>query len=83
LRANRHHVAMSQFSDSPIRIADSIAVAFTAGRAPGSPRQTGQVLLFGSAPKWLAQPQNILDAVLSSTCTSSPSTGSNSAIASS
>ncbi len=39
--------------------------------------------MFGSAPNSVEQPQNIFDAVFSSTCTSSPSTGSKSAIASS
>src|SRR4051812_19296434 len=64
-------------------MADSIALAFTTGREPGSPRQTGQVCVLGSAPNAVEQPQNILDAVLSSTCTSRPSTGSNCARASS
>jgi hypothetical protein len=76
LRANRHHSAIEQLSASPIRIADSIALALTTGSEPGSPRQTGQVWVLGAAPKTVEQPQNILDAVLSSTCTSSPITGS-------
>jgi hypothetical protein len=74
---------MEQLSASPIRIADSIAVAFTTGSEPGRPRQTSQTWVFGSAPNSVEQPQNIFDAVLSSTCTSSPSTGSKVAIASS
>jgi hypothetical protein len=74
---------MLQFSASPIRMADSIALPFTTGNEPGRPRQTGQVCVFGSAPKALTQPQNILDAVFSSTWTSRPSTGSNAASASS
>ncbi len=74
---------MSQCSARPIRIVDSIAVAFTTGSAPGRPRQTGQVWVLGSAPNSVAQPQNILLAVPSSTCVSSPITGSNSASASS
>src|SRR5215212_11772087 len=74
---------MEQFSASPIRIADSIALALTTGSDPGRPRQTGQVWVLGSAPKAVEQPQNILDAVLSSTCTSRPSTGSNEATAAS
>jgi hypothetical protein len=53
------------------------------GSAPGSPRQTGQTWVFGSAPNAVGQPQNILVAVLSSTCTSRPSTGSKAATASS
>ena len=51
-------------------------MAFTTGSDPGRPRQTGQTWVFGSAPNAVEQPQNILDAVFSSTWTSSPSTGS-------
>ena len=83
MRAKRHHAAISQLSASPIRIADSTAFSLTTGSAPGSARHTGQVCVFGSAPNVVGQPQNIFDAVLSSTCTSSPSTGSNRASASS
>jgi hypothetical protein len=54
----------------------SIAVAFAVGSAPGRPRQTGQTWVFGGAPKSVAQPQNIFDAVPSSTWVSSPITGS-------
>ena len=57
-------------------MADSTAFSLTTGRAPGRPRQTGQTWLLGSAPNPVAHPQNILVAVLSSTCTSSPITGS-------
>ena len=60
----------------PMRMADSTAVSLTTGSAPGSPRQTGQTFEFGSAPKFVPQPQNILDAVFSSMWTSSPMTGS-------
>ena len=59
-----------------------MAAAFTTGSAPGRPRQTGQVCVFGSAPNVVSQPQNILLAVPSSTCVSRPMTGSNSASAS-
>ena len=59
-----------------MRIADSTAVPLTTGSAPGRPRQTGQTLVFGSPPNTAGQPQNILDAVLSSTWTSRPITGS-------
>ena len=55
---------------------DSIAAAFATGSAPGRPRHTGQVWVFGSAPNAVGQPQNIFDAVPSSTCVSSPITGS-------
>ena len=74
---------MEQFSASPIRIADSTALALTTGSEPGRPRQTGQTWVLGSAPNAVEQPQNILDAVFSSTCTSSPRTGSYAATASS
>ena len=83
MRAKRHHSAIEQLSASPIRIADSTAVRLTTGIAPGRPRQTGQVCVLGSAPKTVEQPQNIFDAVLSSTCTSRPITGSKASIASS
>ena len=54
----------------------SIAAAFATGSAPGSPRHTGQVCVLGSAPKVVEHPQNILDAVPSSTWVSRPMTGS-------
>ena len=76
MRANRHHVAIEQFSASPIRMVDSIAVSLATGSAPGRPRQTGQVWVFGSAPNSVEQPQNIFDTVPSSTCVSRPITGS-------
>ena len=59
-----------------MRIADSTAFSLTTGSAPGSPRQTGHTCVLGSAPNSVAQPQNILVAVLSSTWTSRPMTGS-------
>src|SRR5688572_26013840 len=64
-------------------MADSTAVPLTTGIEPGSPRQVGQVCVFGSPPKVAGQPQNILVAVFSSTCTSSPIAGSYAASASS
>ena len=76
MRANRHQVAIEQFSARPMRIVDSMATAFATGSAPGSPRHTGQMCVFGSAPNSVEQPQNIFDAVPSSTCVSSPMTGS-------
>ena len=72
-----------QFSASPIRMAYSTAVRLIVGIAPGSARQTGQTWVFGGAPNSVGQPQNILVAVPSSTCTSSPSTGSYRSMASS
>ena len=59
-----------------MRIADSTAVWLSTGNDPGRPRHTGHTWVLGSAPNLLAQPQNILVAVDSSTCTSRPSTGS-------
>ena len=58
-------------------MADSTPIRFSAGSAPGRPRQTGQTWVLGSAPNTVEQPQNILVAVFSSTWTSRPITGSN------
>src|SRR5512132_1919673 len=66
-----------------MRIADSTAFLLTTGSEPGKPRQTAQTWVFGSAPNAVEQPQNIFEMVFSSTCTSSPSTGSYAASASS
>ena len=54
-----------------MRMVDSIAVSLATGSEPGRPRHTGQIWVFGSAPKVVAHPQNIFDAVDSSTCVSS------------
>ncbi len=59
-----------------MRTADSTPTALTTGSAPGSPRQVGHVCELGSAPRVVAQPQNILVLVPSSTWTSRPMTGS-------
>jgi hypothetical protein len=48
-------------------IVDSIAFSLTTGKAPGKAKQTGQVWVFGSAPKIVLQPQNIFEFVFSST----------------
>jgi len=69
---------MEQLRYKAALTADSMAAAFGTGRAPGKPRQTGQTLELGGSPKRLAQPQNILVAVLSWTWTSRPMTGWNS-----
>src|SRR3954453_15650216 len=74
---------MWQLSASPIRTADSTALAFTTGIAPGRPRHTGQTCVLGAAPNSVGQPQNIFEAVFSSTCSSSPIAGSNRASAAS
>ena len=55
---------------------DSIATSLGTGSEPGRPRQTGQTWVLGSAPNVVGQPQNIFDTVPSSTCVSSPITGS-------
>src|SRR3954469_18610597 len=74
---------MSQLSASPIRMVASMAARVATGRAPGSPRHTGQTWVLGSAPKPVGQPQNIFVFVPSSTCTSRPITGSKRATTSS
>ena len=67
---------MRQFSASAAFTAIATASRFSTGSAPGRPRQTGQVLVFGGAPNLVEQPQKILERVRSWTCTSSPITGS-------
>src|SRR5437870_2912040 len=58
-------------------IISSTARRLMTGSVPGIPRQTGQTWLFGGAPAYSAeQPQNILLAVRSWECTSSPMTAS-------
>src|SRR5512140_169464 len=69
-----------QFKASAAMIAISTAWRLRTGRAPGRPRQTGQTLVFGGAPKLVGQPQKILVRVASWTCTSRPITGSYRAI---
>src|SRR5271163_2115378 len=58
------------------RAANSTALRFSTGKAPGSPRQTGHTFVFGGSPKRVEQEQKIFDAVRSCTWTSSPMTGS-------
>ncbi len=68
---------MSQLVARPASTMDSMAALFGTGSAPGSPRHTGHVCVFGSAPNSNLQPQNILVvSVVSSVCTSSPMTAS-------
>jgi hypothetical protein len=45
---------------------------FITGKAPGKPRQTGQVCVFGSAPNSTGEAQNIFERVFNWTCTSRP-----------
>ena len=54
-------------SANPIRIVDSIPMAFATGKEPGKPKQVGQVCVFGSAPNSVEQPQNIFELVDNST----------------
>src|SRR5215469_10150433 len=63
---------MSHPSMSPVSTVIRNASWFITGRAPGRPRQTGQVCVFGSAPNSTGEAQNILERVLSWTCTSKP-----------
>src|ERR1700687_3097182 len=58
------------------RAANSTALRFSTGKAPGSPRQTGHTFVFGGSPKRVEHEQKIFDAVSSCTWTSSPMTGS-------
>ncbi len=64
-------------------MADSRPLALRTGSAPGRPRHTGHTCVFGAAPKTVEHPQNIFVAVLCSTCTSNPMTGSKAVRASS
>src|ERR1051326_9021470 len=66
----------SQFSAMAASIANSTAFLLSTGSAPGRPRQTGQTLVLGGAPKVVEHEQKILLAVSSCTWTSSPMTGS-------
>src|SRR5688572_27021377 len=66
----------SQPSACDARTASSTARSFRTGIAPGSPRQTGQMLVFGGAPNVVLQPQKILLAVSSWQWISRPMTGS-------
>ena len=59
---------------SPIRAAYSTARPLATGSDPGSPRQTGQTWVLGSAPKTVGQAQNILVMVPSSQWVSMPMT---------
>ena len=61
---------------SPARTMCSTAFALSTGSAPGSAKQTGQTLVFGSPPKAFGQPQNILIRSCSSTWHSIPITAS-------
>ena len=57
-------------------MAYSTPLPLTTGSEPGSPTLVGVTMVLGRAPKTLGAASNILVAVPSSTCTSSPRTGS-------
>ena len=42
---------MRQFSAMAASVANSTALRFNTGKAPGKPRQTGQTLVLGAIPK--------------------------------
>jgi hypothetical protein len=65
---------MEQLVASPARMAYSTTFLFSTGKAPGNPRQTGQVWEFGSEPNFVEQPQKIFELVRSWAWTSSPIT---------
>ena len=66
-------------SASAARIVHSTAVSLITGSIPGMPWQIGQTCVLGAASAYCAgQRQNILLAVFSCECTSSPMTVSNS-----
>ena len=54
----------------------STASALATGSAPGKPRHTGQVRVFGGSPNESSQPQNIFVRVRNWTWISRPMTGS-------
>src|SRR6202140_4354105 len=68
--------SMRQFSAMAASTANSTALRFSTGKAPGKPKHTGQTFVLGGSPKRVEQEQKILVAVRSWTCTSSPMTGS-------
>lgn len=69
---------MVQWSARAVLMAYSTARRLMTGSTPGIPRQMGQVCVFGGSPNFVLQPQNILERVSSSACTSRPMTASSS-----
>src|SRR5271154_5349340 len=67
---------ISQLMAVAASTANSTARLLSTGSAPGSPRQTGQMLVFGGAPNFAEQLQKAFVRVSSCTWTSSPITGS-------
>src|SRR5258708_23449567 len=67
---------MRQFRAIAASVANSTALRFRTGNAPGIPRQTGQTFVLGGSPKRVEQEEKIFEAVSNWTWTSSPITGS-------
>src|SRR5512142_1928393 len=67
---------MRQLSAMDASVANSTALRFITGSAPGIPRHTGHTFVFGGLPNCVEQPQKIFVFVSSWTWTSSPITGS-------
>src|SRR5882724_12057124 len=67
---------MRQFNAIAACVANSTALRFKTGNAPGNPRHTGQTWVFGAAPNCVEHEQKILVVVRSWTWTSRPMTGS-------
>src|SRR5664279_4387382 len=65
---------ISQLRAVPMAMAISTAFWLSTGSEPGRPRHTGHTFVLGSSPNMLGQPQNSLVSVLSSQCTSRPTT---------
>src|SRR5260370_5320576 len=65
-----------QFKACAASTANSTALLFSTGSAPGSPRHTGHTFVLGGTPNLVEHPQKILVFVSRCTCTSSPITGS-------
>src|SRR5438477_12022050 len=63
---------MSQPSMSPVSTVMRSASWFITGNAPGNPRQTGQVCVFGAAPNSTGHAQNIFERVFNWTGGSRP-----------
>jgi hypothetical protein len=64
LRSNLLWGAIWQFRASPALTAYSNTFSLRTGNTPGIPKQTGQTLVFGGAPNWVEQLQNIFELVV-------------------
>src|SRR5438874_12919811 len=65
-----------QFRAIAANTANSTALRFSTGNAPGNPRQTGQTFVLGGSPNRVEHEQKIFVIVRSCTCTSSSITSS-------